>query len=107
MMQLPVLLGPPSICHGRVIIRQELLVKPTRQDSKNLHWVIRIVVIDRLRCHSSHHSASRSAYRAGWVAARYRYRQVDPLPTSRPILQRLGFEPVATATPYVWTPPGR
>jgi len=49
MMQLPVLLGPPSICHGRVIRRQELLVKPTRQDAKNLHWVIRIVVIDRLR----------------------------------------------------------
>jgi GNAT superfamily N-acetyltransferase len=48
------------------------------------------------------------AYRAGLAAARgYRYLQVDALPTSRPILQRLGFEPVAATTPYVWTPPGR
>jgi GNAT superfamily N-acetyltransferase len=45
------------------------------------------------------------AYRAGLAAARgYRYLQVDALPTSRPILQRLGFEPVASTTPYVWTP---
>ncbi len=48
------------------------------------------------------------AYRAGLAAARgYRYLQVDALPASRPILQRLGFEPVAATTPYVWTPPGR
>ena len=48
------------------------------------------------------------AYRAGLAAARgYRYLQVDALPTSRPILQRLGFEPVAATTPYVWTPPGQ
>jgi GNAT superfamily N-acetyltransferase len=45
------------------------------------------------------------AYRAGLAAARgYRYLQVDALPTSRPILQRLGFEAVAATTPYVWTP---
>ncbi len=45
------------------------------------------------------------AYRAALAAARgYRYLQVDALPTSRPILQRLGFEPVAATTPYVWTP---
>ncbi len=48
------------------------------------------------------------AYRAGLAAARgYRYLQVDALPASRPILQRLGFEPVAATTPYVWTPPGQ
>ena len=47
------------------------------------------------------------AYRAGLAAARgYRYLQVDALPTSRPILQRLGFDPVARTTPYVFTPAG-
>ncbi|HEY2508845.1 MAG TPA: GNAT family N-acetyltransferase, partial [Streptosporangiaceae bacterium] len=46
------------------------------------------------------------AYRAGLAAARgYRYLQVDALPTSEPILTRLGFQPVARTTPYVWTPP--
>jgi GNAT superfamily N-acetyltransferase len=46
------------------------------------------------------------AYRAGLAAARgYRYLQVDALPTSRPILERLGFLPVAATTPYVWSPP--
>ncbi len=46
------------------------------------------------------------AYRAGLAAARgYRYLQVDALPASRPILQRLGFKPVASTTPYVWAPP--
>ena len=45
------------------------------------------------------------AYRAGLAAARgYRYLQVDALPPSRPILQRLGFHAVATTTPYVFTP---
>lgn len=45
------------------------------------------------------------AYRAGLAAARgYRYLQVDAMPTSRPILQRLGFEAVARTTPYVFTP---
>jgi GNAT superfamily N-acetyltransferase len=48
------------------------------------------------------------AYRAGLAAARgYRYLQVDALPTSRPILERLGFEPVASTTPYVFTPTER
>ena len=47
------------------------------------------------------------AYRAGLAAERgYRYLQVDALPASRPILQRLGFEPVASTTPYVFTPAG-
>ena len=45
------------------------------------------------------------ACRAGLAAARgYRYLQVDALPASRPVLQRLGFKPVASTTPYVWTP---
>jgi GNAT superfamily N-acetyltransferase len=45
------------------------------------------------------------AYRAGLASARgYRYLQVDALPASRPILERLGFEPVAGTTPYLWTP---
>jgi GNAT superfamily N-acetyltransferase len=44
------------------------------------------------------------AYRAGQAAERgYRYLQVDALPTSRPILQRLGFEAVARTTPYVFS----
>ena len=45
------------------------------------------------------------AYRAGLAAARgYRYLQVDALPTSQPILQRLGFRAVATTRPYVFAP---
>lgn len=45
------------------------------------------------------------AYRAGLAAARgYRYLQVDALPTSLPILLRLGFQSVARTTPYVFTP---
>jgi GNAT superfamily N-acetyltransferase len=45
------------------------------------------------------------AYRAGLAAERgYRYLQVDALPTSRPILERLGFQAVARTTPYVFTP---
>lgn len=45
------------------------------------------------------------AYRAGLAAERgFRYLQVDALPMSRPILQRLGFEPVARTTPYIFTP---
>jgi GNAT superfamily N-acetyltransferase len=47
------------------------------------------------------------AYRAGVAAAAgYRYLQVDALPTSRPILERLGFQEVARTTPYVFTPAG-
>jgi GNAT superfamily N-acetyltransferase len=45
------------------------------------------------------------AYRAGLAAARgYRYLQVDTSLMSRPILRRLGFEPVAVTTPYLWNP---
>jgi GNAT superfamily N-acetyltransferase len=39
------------------------------------------------------------------VARGYRYLQVDASDESRPILERLGFVPVTTTTPYVWTPP--
>ncbi|MCO5998745.1 GNAT family N-acetyltransferase [Actinoallomurus rhizosphaericola] len=35
----------------------------------------------------------------------YRYLQVDASDDSRPILERLGFSPVTTTTPYVWSPP--
>ena len=46
------------------------------------------------------------AYRARLAAARgFRYLQVDALPTSRPILERLGFVELATTTPF--THPGR
>jgi GNAT superfamily N-acetyltransferase len=34
----------------------------------------------------------------------YRYLQVDALPTSQPILARLGFTALARTTPYVWDP---
>jgi GNAT superfamily N-acetyltransferase len=45
------------------------------------------------------------AYRAALAAGRgYRYLQVDATPDSRPILQRLGFTPLATTTPYRWLP---
>jgi ribosomal protein S18 acetylase RimI-like enzyme len=45
------------------------------------------------------------AYRAQLAVARgYRYLQVDALPTSRPILERLGFTCLAHTTPYVWNP---
>jgi GNAT superfamily N-acetyltransferase len=48
------------------------------------------------------------AYRAGLAAARgYRYLQVDALPSSRPILERLGFRRVASTTPYLWAPEQR
>jgi hypothetical protein len=33
--------------------------------------------------------------------------QVDALPASQPILQRIGFRPVTSTTPYVWTPLAR
>jgi GNAT superfamily N-acetyltransferase len=46
------------------------------------------------------------ARRAQLAAARgVRYLQVDASSDSAPILQRLGFQPLATTTPYVWTPP--
>ncbi len=45
------------------------------------------------------------AFRAGLAAARgYRYLQIDALPTSAPILRRLGFVELAQTTPY--THPG-
>jgi GNAT superfamily N-acetyltransferase len=34
----------------------------------------------------------------------YRYLYVDALPTSRPILERLGFAVLTTTTPYTFTP---
>jgi GNAT superfamily N-acetyltransferase len=46
------------------------------------------------------------ARRAQLAAARgVRFLQVDASSDSSPILQRLGFQPLATTTPYVWTPP--
>jgi len=46
------------------------------------------------------------ARRAQIAAAReVRYLQVDASSDSAPILRRLGFQPLATTTPYVWTPP--
>jgi GNAT superfamily N-acetyltransferase len=45
------------------------------------------------------------AYRAQLAVARgYRYLQVDAMPASRPILERLGFTCLAHTTPYVWDP---
>ena len=45
------------------------------------------------------------ARRAQLATARgYRYVQVNALPTSRPILDRLGFARLASTTPYVWDP---
>jgi hypothetical protein len=46
------------------------------------------------------------AYRARLAAARgFPYLRVETTTMSRPILRRLGFEPAAIVTPYVWTPP--
>ena len=45
------------------------------------------------------------ARRAQFAAVRdFRYLQVDASSNSAPILRRLGFRPIATTTPYVWTP---
>jgi GNAT superfamily N-acetyltransferase len=45
------------------------------------------------------------AYRANLAAARgLRFLEVDASDDSRPILERLGFIPVTTTTPYVWSP---
>lgn len=52
-MQLPVLLGPPGIGYGQVIIRQELLVVPRGQNLQDLHRIVWVVVMYRLRCHGS------------------------------------------------------
>jgi GNAT superfamily N-acetyltransferase len=46
------------------------------------------------------------AYRANLARERgKRYLETDASDDSNPILQRLGFVPVTTTTPYVWTPP--
>jgi len=46
------------------------------------------------------------AYRANLAATRgFRFLQVDASDDSRPILERFGFVPVTTTTPYIWTPP--
>jgi GNAT superfamily N-acetyltransferase len=45
------------------------------------------------------------AYRARVARERgFRYLQVDALPPSRPILERLGFVRLTTTRPYVWRP---
>ncbi|NJD30213.1 MAG: GNAT family N-acetyltransferase [Chloroflexi bacterium] len=45
------------------------------------------------------------AHRASLAAARgFELLEVDASDDSRPILERLGFLPVATTTPYTWTP---
>jgi len=45
------------------------------------------------------------AVRAAHAVQRgYQYLQVDASDDSRPILERLGFVPVTTTTPYIWTP---
>jgi GNAT superfamily N-acetyltransferase len=48
------------------------------------------------------------AYRADLARQRgFRYLETDASDDSNPILQRLGFVPVTTTTPYIWSPPGR
>jgi GNAT superfamily N-acetyltransferase len=45
------------------------------------------------------------AHRAQLAAGRgLRYLQVDASDDSRPILERLGFVPVTTTTPFIWSP---
>ena len=45
------------------------------------------------------------AHRARVAVARgYRYLQVDASRQSRPVLERLGFVPLTTTTPYIYTP---
>jgi GNAT superfamily N-acetyltransferase len=45
------------------------------------------------------------AHRANLAAERgFRYLQVDASDDSRPILERLGFVPVTTTTPFIWSP---
>jgi GNAT superfamily N-acetyltransferase len=45
------------------------------------------------------------AHRAHAAVSRgYRYLQVDASAQSRPILERLGFQPLTTTTPYVYVP---
>jgi hypothetical protein len=45
-------------------------------------------------------------YRANLAQQRgFRYLETDASDDSRPILERLGFTPVTTTTPYLWSPP--
>jgi GNAT superfamily N-acetyltransferase len=45
------------------------------------------------------------AYRANLARERgFRYLETDASDDSRPILERLGFVPVTTSTPYIWSP---
>ncbi|HWH21486.1 MAG TPA: GNAT family N-acetyltransferase, partial [Solirubrobacterales bacterium] len=45
------------------------------------------------------------AHRSRLARARgLRYLETDASDDSRPILQRLGFTPVTTTTPWIWTP---
>jgi GNAT superfamily N-acetyltransferase len=45
------------------------------------------------------------AYRARLAVDRgCRYLEVDASDDSRPILERLGFRPITTTTPYIWSP---
>jgi GNAT superfamily N-acetyltransferase len=45
------------------------------------------------------------SYRAGLAAERgFRLLEVDASDDSRPILERLGFVPVTTTTPFIWSP---
>jgi len=47
------------------------------------------------------------AYRARLADANgRRYLEVDASDDSRPILERLGFRPITTTTPYIWSRPG-
>lgn len=46
------------------------------------------------------------AYRARLAVENGRsYLEVDASDDSRPILERLGFRPITTTTPYIWSPP--
>ena len=57
-MQLPVLVRTPGAGNGRVVFGQELLVKPVRQDRKNLDRIIWVVFVRKLRCHIIHHHST-------------------------------------------------
>ena len=57
------------------------------------------------RIDTPHGEARLVTYRARLAAARdFTMLQVDASDNSRPILQRLGFVPVTTTTPYIFTP---
>ncbi|MGO9783594.1 MAG: hypothetical protein ACLPKE_01400 [Streptosporangiaceae bacterium] len=46
---MPVLLRPPGARDGSVILGQELLMEPGRQDAEDFHRVVRVMVIRWLR----------------------------------------------------------